>query len=339
MQYDVTIQTIAWINSRRNDETLEISPQWQRRPVWLERERSSLMETIMLNLPFPEIYIKVDTVSDSGAQKYVVVDGQQRITSILKFLDGEVPLPDTPQWEGRVFRDLRQEEKQHIWGYKVVIRMLSAVSEADIRDLFMRLNTNNISLNEQELRNARFMGRFKQTAERLADNPFFQSIRLFTAREIRRMEDVEFVSELLLLVVEGITNKKDLLDQIYAEYDEEFPREAEFEEDFNRAMQLIVNLTNENNATLVKTKSNFFSLFGACLRYWRENHRSSFLNAQQAQAAVTDLLSQAKNFDPSNAQGASEPVKSYYDAVSRAASDKARRAKREEILFSLLRSN
>lgn len=94
MNYDVTLQTVSWINGRRSDDSLEISPKFQRRPVWLEKERSALISTICLGLPFPEIYIQVVTDPQTGKQKHIVVDGQQRITSILMFIDGLVTLPE-----------------------------------------------------------------------------------------------------------------------------------------------------------------------------------------------------------------------------------------------------
>lgn len=278
------------------------------------------------------------TNSNDGTQQFVVVDGQQRMKSLFMFIDNEIELPDAAPWNARRFRDLNDTEKQVLWNYKVVVRQINTVSDAEIRDLFTRLNTNTVALNDQELRNARYIGKFKQSAERLADNTFFQSVRLFTAREIRRMEDVEYVSELLLLVVEGIINKKDLLDAVYARYEAEFPRAAEFEEDFNGALQLLTTLVNVENATLIKTKSNFYSLFGTCLRYWRAHRRPQFVALAQAQAEITALLLAAKSFDPTILTNTTGAVQEYYDAVSRAASDKSRRVKREEILWNIISS-
>jgi hypothetical protein len=335
MKYDVTIQTIAWFNARRNDGSLEITPKFQRRAVWLEKERSALLSTICSNLPFPEVYIQVVTDPENGGQKYIVVDGQQRITSILQFIDGQFVLPANAQWEGKAFGGLDVNQKTEFWDYKIVVRMLYNVSDADIRDLFSRLNTNNVVLNDQELRNARYLGKFKTTAERLADNPFFQSINLFSAREVRRMEDIEFVSELLLLIVEGVTNKKDLLDTVYLRYEEDFPQEAEYELEFNSAIQMINAITDEQNAALIKTKSNFYTVFGACLKQYRTSKRAYFVNVQAVKAELTRVLVGAKTFDPQN--GGDDPaIVEYYNAVSRAASDKSRRVQREEILFGLI---
>jgi hypothetical protein len=332
MKYDVSLQTIAWLRGRRADASLQISPKFQRRPVWLEPERSELISTILLRLPFPEVYIQSVLDTTTGQEQYVVVDGQQRIISILMFIDNEVPLPTNDYWQGQYFRDLDEEQKQAFWNYKLVVRGLSETNDAEIRDLFVRLNTNNVSLNDQELRNSRYKGRFKQAAERFADNPLFQELGLFTARDIRRMLDVEFASELLLLLVEGITNKKDLLEDAYARFEVEFPNEARYEYEFNAAISLVRTLASSANATTIKTKSNFFSIFGACVQFLRATGRASFSNAVAIQTALTELLDAARS---GNLEGKPAEFHEYTDAVTRAASDRGRRAKRQEIIYSL----
>ena len=213
------------------------------------------------------------------------------------------------------------------------MRSLSQTNEAEIRDLFTRLNTNNVALNDQELRNARYKGKFKAAAERLADDALFQRIGLFTARDVRRMIDVEFASELLLLAVEGVTNKKDMLESTYAAYEEEFPREAEIEEGANAAINLVNSLVRSDNKTPIKTKSNFYSLFGACLHYFRKTGRTTFKHADALTDRVTDLLVSVRTGDFAEKH---ESYESYHDAVTRAASDKGRRVTREDILKELI---
>ncbi|ENT6848876.1 TPA: DUF262 domain-containing protein [Vibrio vulnificus] len=334
MEYEVSLQTISWLNDRRNDETLEISPKFQRRAVWLESERSELMNTVCSSLPFPEVYIQVVTDVDSGKQTYIVVDGQQRITSILKFIDGEFTLPNGDDWNGEYFRDLTPEQKVAFWDYKVVIRNLRKTNEAEIRSVFAKLNTNNVVLNDQELRNARFTGRFKQLSERLADNPIFQKVNLFTPRDVRRMLDIEFVSELLLRLIYGPTNKKDLLETTYAGFDEEFPMEFESEEEFNISLNLVRTLITNNTKIYFKSKSNFYTLFGICLDYYRQTENTVFTDAIQVSSQLGEIIARAKNgdFDDSRPE-----IEEYADAVSRAASDKSRRVRREEILFAKLK--
>jgi hypothetical protein len=336
MNYDVSLQTIAWLRGRRADGTLLISPKFQRRPVWLEPERSELLATILMKLPFPEVYIQTVLDTQTGQEQLVVVDGQQRITSILMFIDNQISLPVNDDWQGQYLRDLDEDQLQAFWNYKLVVRGLSNTNDAEIRDLFVRLNTNNVSLNDQELRNSRYKGHFKQAAERFADNPLFQEIGLFTARDIRRMLDVEFASELLLLTVEGVTNKKDMLEDAYLRFETEFPDEARFEYEFNAAISLLKTLVTPGNTTTIKTKSNFYSVYGACLRYLREMQRASFANVTAVQQAMTELLDAARSGDVAN-----KPAyfAEYTDAVSRAASDRGRRARREEILFGLIQEH
>lgn len=334
MKYDVSLQTISWVNELRNNESLEISPKFQRRAVWQEKERAFLMTTIYSNLPFPEIYMQVETDIDSGKSKYVVVDGQQRVTSILMFIDNEFPLPDNDEWNGEYFKDLStKDEREPFWNYKIVVRFLYETNDAEIRELFTRLNTNNISLNDQELRNARFSGAFKQLSERLADNPIFQSIGIFTARDIRRMLDIEYVSELLVRQLYGITNKKDLLEAAYIEFDEEVPSESTVEEDFIITIGLVLSIFDKAVTSRFKTKGNFHSLFGVCYEYYKKTGRRAFHNQELVKTSVLDLIDKAKKdeFDEDMPE-----IEEYAEVAARSTSDKSRRAKREEILSKLI---
>lgn len=293
------------------------------------------MDTICSGLPFPEIYIHHDTDPDDGSERHIIVDGQQRITSILMFIDGEVDLPQNELWQGKEFAALNADQKEDFWSYKIVVRSLSKTNDAEIRDLFERLNTNNVALNDQEIRNAHYMGAFKQLAERMADNPLFQTVGLFTARDIRRMLDVEYSSELLVLTMLGITNKKDFLDNAYARYEEELPREAEVEEEFNVAIGLVRSLITDDNKAQIKKKSNFYTVYGACLRYYRETKRTTFRRPDNIATWITSLLNVTSIEETED-----KPLyyRRYFDAVTRAASDKGRRFEREKIVYDLVRN-
>lgn len=333
MEYEVSLQTISWINALRNNESLEISADFQRRAVWMEKERSELISTIAQGLPFPEIYIHVVTDPESGSQKHVIVDGQQRITSILMFIDNEVCLPEGPPFNAKYFRDFSIDEKTSFWDYKIVVRSLRKTNTSEIRDLFTRLNTNNLVLNDQELRNARYVGKFKQFSERMADNPLFEDMRLFTARDMRRMMDVEFVSELLVRQVTGITNKKDLLEDHYSNFEEEFPAEAEYETEFTTVISLIWSAFDDENKAAYKTRGNFFSLFGVLLEYLRITKKRTFDNPSAIKTALSDFLRRVRERDYEDNR---PEIEEYQDAVSRASSDRSRRIKREKILWAVI---
>lgn len=335
MNYDVSFQTVSWFNDKKNDGTLEISPKFQRRAVWLDKERALLLDTLLSQLPFPEIYVHVETNTESGKQSFAVVDGQQRITSILKFVDNEFPLPNNDTWKGEYFRDLTPEIKGQFWDYKIVVRSLRQANDDEIRSLFTKLNTNNIALNDQELRNARYVGRFKELAERLADNPFFQSIGLFTPRDIRRMLDIEYVSELLVRQIAGVSNKKDLLDDFYVQFDEEFPMEAAYEDEFNVCINLARSLITSDNQAIFKSKGSFYSLFGVCIDYFRATKKSQFFEITEIEKSITQLVNRAKTND----YDVTYPdIQQYSEVSTRSTSDKSHRAERERILGAIVRN-
>jgi len=334
MDYEVSLQTVSWLNDRKNDLTLEISPKFQRRAVWLDKERSELLATILEGLPFPEIYAQVITDTDSGKQIHRIVDGQQRVTSILRFIDNGFPLPENQVFKGEYFRDLTKGQKESFWDYKIVVRSLRKTNDAEIRDLFVRLNTNSMNLNDQELRNAKYKGFFKQLSERLADNPLFEEMKLFSSRDIRRMVDVEFVSELLIRQMFGIINKKDILEDVYARFEEELPNETVYETELTTAISLIWSVFDTGNMASFKAKGNFYTLYGCAVQYFRQTQRKVFAFPDQLKAEISSFLYDVRNKQVSDL----EPEKAeYQDSVARASSDKGRREAREKIIWAIVR--
>lgn len=156
---------------------------------------------------------------------------------------------------------------------------------------------------------------------------------LFTARDMRRMLDVEFVSELVLRQVSGINNKKDLLEEHYAAYEEEFPSESEYETEFTTALTLIWSIYDEGNKGAYKTRGNFYSIFGCFIEYFRKTSKKTFSNPEVVKCTLSTFLAKVRNrvFDSEN-----PIIEEYQDAVSRASSDRSRRAKREKIIWDIL---
>src|SRR5207247_1102182 len=133
--------TIAWFAKRAQEEVLRIAPSFQRKPVWLEREKAYLVDTVLRQLPVPEMYIHLQT-SASGDAHYYVVDGQQWVRALLGFSNDAFSLDSefSPDWSDRRFSDLSGELQQRFWAFSLVVRELHEASEADVRDLFQRLN-------------------------------------------------------------------------------------------------------------------------------------------------------------------------------------------------------
>ena len=91
MKAMATNQTIQWFYQRFREESLILSPEFQRNPVWQQPQKEYLIETILLDLPMPEIYV-VNRISPEGESHYIVVDGQQRLRTIIEFIQA-IPSP------------------------------------------------------------------------------------------------------------------------------------------------------------------------------------------------------------------------------------------------------
>src|SRR5258708_21843358 len=78
-------QSISWFQEHYKAIRLELRPPFQRKPMWTNKQRSFLIEAILLDVPIPEVYVQV-TQGDDGTEQYGVVDGQQRLRTILQFV-------------------------------------------------------------------------------------------------------------------------------------------------------------------------------------------------------------------------------------------------------------
>jgi hypothetical protein len=276
MKYDATQQTVGWLRDRYLEGNLEIKPPYQRRPVWTVRQKSNLIESILLGLPIPEIYIHTETNED-GHTNYAVVDGQQRVRSILQFVgidkdEGEEDngfsleeVPEDSDWKNVAFGDLNGDQKKKFFGHQMAVRMLSDATDEEIRDLFRRLNRYLTKLNDQEMRNATYSGPLIALVEELADDDYWAENGIVSAALIRRMKDMEFVSELLFGIMHGPQGgSAKILDEYYLQleqYRDEFPKQKSIKRQYQRALGLMKELFPDIKKTRWKNRTDFYSLF------------------------------------------------------------------------------
>src|SRR6186713_535189 len=108
-----TRRSVAWLKNIHDKGQLEIKPPFQRNPVWTDPQKSFLIDTILRGYPIPELYMQ-ESVSEEGAEHYVVVDGQQRVRACLEFVEGQFALDadQAPQWPDTKFDDLLPDERK-----------------------------------------------------------------------------------------------------------------------------------------------------------------------------------------------------------------------------------
>ncbi len=253
--------------------------------VWVEDKKSFLIDSILKNYPIPAIFMR-PIVDENGKTKYDIVDGKQRLQAIINFIEGKIPLTmyfaedrfldeESRQLAenvaGKKFEDIKKEKEsgeyvKQFWTYTLQIEYLYEDDLDLVSSVFDRLNRNGEPLNPQELRNAKFSTTpLLKLVKKLSETSFLKDKR--ERLKIERMEDEEFVSELLFLVL----NKKMLdstpatLDEQYERYKNEIVLLNEGEKEFEEIIKFMdsLELDYENNRRLCWT-THLYTLFSLC---------------------------------------------------------------------------
>ena len=253
---------------------LSLTPKFQRRGVWKPAARSFFIDTLLRGMPVPPIYIRQMQSEQRDRVIREVVDGQQRISAVLAFMEGEYRLSRTlkAEWAGKTFEKLSQAERDQIGTYSFSVELFHGISDLEVLEIFSRLNTYSVPLNAQELRNGRYFGRLKQTAYALAYEhlEFWRRHRIFTEQNIARMLEVEFVSEVLVAFLAGMQDKKKSIDSYYETCDETFQEQAQLEKRFRETVDEIGEALGEHlSETVFRRPPLLYTLF--CTIYHRRH--------------------------------------------------------------------
>ena len=163
----------------------------------------------------PKVFL-ANSIRDSHTYR-VVIDGQQRISAILDFLKDRFSLeaPYAGPEKGKTFSQLDEETQRRFLSYQIDFNEAQNATDEEIREVYSRVNKYTVPLTKQELRKADFPGDFLDVSEELAAHKFFEDAKIFTLANRRRYGDVEYVSELLAAMIDGIQDKKTTLDEFY----------------------------------------------------------------------------------------------------------------------------
>lgn len=335
---NTTHRTVIWFKKAFDSNELVIEPPYQRNPVWSRRQQAALIVTILLEYPIPELYMQ-EITDEIGTQRHVLVDGQQRIRSVIEFLAGGFELDDeSERWAGLSFEDLTPEDRRRIFEYAFVIRLLPNISEAEIRRIFQRINRNTTVLNAQELRHATYWGPFIRLMDEISDYEFWSTSGIFSANDRRRMLDVEFISELAVAVLNGLQNKKKLLEEFYQQYETSFDDEGRLREIFRQTLGELNQILPDIASFRWRKKSDFYTLF----LVFAEHSSNLPLTSEKRIEARGKLINFAASIDEtikSEGENSAEVppiVREYLRNVERAASDLGSRRERAQILKTVL---
>lgn len=335
---NTTHRNVAWFKQVSDAHQLVIKPPFQRNPVWTDKQKSYLIDTILHEYPIPELYMQ-ETVDHTGQQRHIVVDGQQRIRACLEFLEGKFMLDseDSPDFHEATFDELLPDQKKRIYEYNFVVRMLPDMDETELRAIFRRLNRNVVALNAQELRHATYWGPFIKTMEDLSEDEFWETARIFSRNDVKRMLDVEFISELAVGLMHGPQNKKQTLEQYFIVYETRFEKQSYIKNAFRTILGELAQVLPELPNTRWRKKSDFYTLFLVF-----GNHLGNLpLSSNKRQRAQKMLLRFGEDVDKllediRNVEKFSKDVINYAKNVERSAADIGNRKRRINSLESVL---
>jgi len=200
-------------------------PDFQRKLVWKKQHKYAFIETILLNFPFPEIYIASAEMDMEKLQsREVIVDGQQRVTTIVDYIKGVGDFAIVKNL--KAFDDLTSDEKKEFLNYLVSVKDLKDIGEENIKEVFKRINSTDYSLNSNEVLNAEYGGgefaifcklladkkytpTEKETDINLAEQTreivsnFFLKNNVFSENDIKRMFDSQYIMLIVSTLLEG----------------------------------------------------------------------------------------------------------------------------------------
>lgn len=276
MARNIAPQDISWFLDLHKRGLIDLTPPYQRHSVWTPTERRYFLDTIFNGYPCPPLFL-YKTLSDEGVSTYHVVDGKQRLETIINFAENKMSLSAEMADEGlagKKWKAIDIDQRRKFWNYQLAVELLDSVDNAFVKEIFDRYNRTSKNLERQELRHAKYDGWFVTTAEEESKKSEWKNLGIVTTATARRMKDVQFISELMLVLLKGEISgfDQDELDEYYAKYDS--PNEAdpsfvedEFSEKFENVKRWILAVEAQNKvvSTLAKTYTNFYSLWGFAL--------------------------------------------------------------------------
>lgn len=255
---------LDWYSEKR----LILNPDFQRRSVWTPDARTYLIDSILRQLPIPKIFMrtKIDVTTKKSIRE--VVDGQQRLRAIIDFSNDGFKLGKRAgEFFGLQFSTLPLDLQEIFLGYAIAVDQLLNATDEDVLEVFARLNSYSVSLNDAEKRHARYQGDFKwavyNTSKRW--NVLWEKFGILSVRQRVRMLDDQLTAEMYGVLLNGITDGgQPKLNALYNSYDRNFVNEPIVTSKFNNITEFFIkNFGDTLFGTPVLNSPHFLMLFAA----------------------------------------------------------------------------
>ena len=246
---------------------LVLSPKFQRREVWSDKAKSYLIDTIIRGLPVPKIYLRQFINKKVGGSIREVIDGQQRLRTIISFIEDGFPIikVHNSEFGGKHYSELPGEVQDEILRYEIACDLILGAKDELVLDIFARLNTYTVSLNKQELLNSQYFGEFKHLVYSLGYEfaSFYINNKILTENSVVRMAEAEYTAELIIAMIDGVQtqNAKNTEDH-YKDFEEKLPQSEKYTKQFKNIMDSISEIySDELKDSHFNRRPMFYSLF------------------------------------------------------------------------------
>ncbi len=252
------------------EKTLVLNPEFQRRSIWPEPAKSYFIDTLLEELPIPNIYMRSVTDPASMRTHREVVDGQQRLRTILDFVENRTRLGSNANtFKGFKYEDLEESDQRRLLAYQIGVVQLFEAGDDKVLDIFNRLNAYGLSLNSQELRHGKFQGgRYKGVFRRAVIEAskrwgvLWDRHKVVSLRARVRMADDELMAQMLGVVLEGVQDGgQRTINRLYNNYDECIPNDSIAVLD--ETVEYIVTNLSEVLSSRISGAPHFLMLFAA----------------------------------------------------------------------------
>ena len=254
MRYSVVQKKISDLLEWIKKDQIDLHPPYQRNFVWTLKDQKQLIDSIMRGYPLPNFIIYL-----RGDGSYEMVDGQQRATTISKYVKNEFP-----NTQKQYYRDIDQSQLLDYALIFVVIDDVDVSKGESLEEYFSLVNKRGVHLNTAEVNQAQYHNApFMILVNRLMDLQGLSELDIFSSKTKQRMNDRSLVEELVAYLFGEITEKRKAVDELL-EGTPDKKQIQEVSQEFERILDILCVLNREVaplNETRFKQRNDFYTLF------------------------------------------------------------------------------
>ncbi|PIQ48357.1 MAG: hypothetical protein COW03_11000 [Cytophagales bacterium CG12_big_fil_rev_8_21_14_0_65_40_12] len=310
MKFRIETWTINKLIDAYSNEKLNLNPPYQRKYIWSLKDQQTLIDSLLRGFAIPNIFL-----FEKKKDVFEMVDGQQRTRTIIGFLKKAFKNLDNKYFDEQIHSGLMS--------YEIPVTIIEELEKDESIERFYSLvNRAGVHLNRPELNKSEYFDtHFQRLITELADLDNFQSLGIFTELSTKRMNDVDFVAELVTLMKEGVSDKKIKVDKLF-ETDISVDDYEQLKSSFSQVIAIFKELDQITpiKKTRYKQRNDFYTLFDIFYQY-RELPLAFFKEIYETLVVFGDAII------PSNEK--CEPFQDYaFHCVSQSNSKNARDIRR-----------